>query len=317
MSEYIWNLIDDDCSSLGDWLDLDSGGGESSQATYDGRSCFKLDSGASEGGVAELVKSLSFAGKKATIDVTMNHAALGTRGNQDHVMLYIGGTKTYGYPNVLIYFASDGLFVHDDGSIVEIGTNIVQADAWQEWRFIIDWSSQTLDVYLDNELVTSGVSCILTSDGSGVGMRQYGDTTTNRITYIDGISVTDGEFLPVEYSYRLGASPGTAIQLYPEWDYSKGKKQIKTETRLKGGGLLDYKWGDYDRISFSAELVPSSEASIVNSWWDSRTKLQFFISSGSSIDVTSVMLMNKDTPLGQLNKPYTDLCKGSIILEGY
>lgn len=118
-------------------------------------------------------------------------------------------------------------------------------------------------------------------------------------------------------TFELGISSATAVTLYPEWDYWEGEKQIRTEMRAKSGRLRLYKWYDYEKISFSNNWVPASDAAVVNSWWDSNTKLLFFITSGSATEVHSVMLMNDDTPLAAYNKPYNNYFKGKIELEGY
>ncbi|NIP50488.1 MAG: hypothetical protein GWN13_00650, partial [Phycisphaerae bacterium] len=58
-------------------------------------------------------------------------------------------------------------------------------------------------------------------------------------------------------------------------------------------------------------------ASIVNSWWSSRAELLYFVTSDTMTDVYSVMIMNKENPLGGYNKPYDTYRKGKLILESY
>ena len=118
-------------------------------------------------------------------------------------------------------------------------------------------------------------------------------------------------------TYELGISSADAVTLYPEWDYSKGEKQVRTETRAKSGRLRVYKWYDYEKISFQNNWVPASDAALVNSWWDSNTKLLLLITSDSVTEVHSVMIMNDETPLAAYNKPYIEYFKGKIELEGY
>ena len=65
------------------------------------------------------------------------------------------------------------------------------------------------------------------------------------------------------------------------------------------------------------EFVPSSEAGIINEWWDDGEKLILFITSGSATEVHSVQIANGDKPFSKFSKPYDNLYKGVIELEGY
>lgn len=118
-------------------------------------------------------------------------------------------------------------------------------------------------------------------------------------------------------TYELGISSADAVTLYPEWDYFKGERQVRTEHRSKSGKLKLYKWYDFEKISFQNNWVTASNAALVNSWWDSNTELLFLITSDSTTEVHSVMIMNDETPMAAYNKPYNDHFKGKIELEGY
>jgi len=107
------------------------------------------------------------------------------------------------------------------------------------------------------------------------------------------------------------------VTFYPEWDYSQGERQVRTEHRSKSGKLKLYKWYDYDKISFQANWVPASDAALVNSWWDSNAELYFYVTSSTHTEVHSVMLINDETPMANYNKPYNNYFKGKIELEGY
>lgn len=118
-------------------------------------------------------------------------------------------------------------------------------------------------------------------------------------------------------TYRLGITSADAIQLYPEWNFKLGKKQIRNQHRARSASLFIYKWSDYHRISFNVDKVAAADAIIINSWWDTNQELVFFVDSGGGSDVRSVILTNNETPLNQFPKPYNNLYKGSILLEGY
>jgi len=118
-------------------------------------------------------------------------------------------------------------------------------------------------------------------------------------------------------TYELGITSVDAVQLYPAWDYSNGDTMTKSQHRTRSGNLYQYKWNDYKKISFKASWVNSSTSSIVNSWWSSQAKLIWFVADGATVDVTSVMILNKDAPFQQNVKPYTEYWQGVIELEEY
>lgn len=118
-------------------------------------------------------------------------------------------------------------------------------------------------------------------------------------------------------TFELGTSSADAIQLYPEYDYKDATKLIESKHRTKSGAQYSYRWADYERFEFSLEYVSEANASIINSWWNSRTELLYFISSGGSTDVYSVMIMNNENPLDGYIKPYDSYRSGKLILESY
>ena len=113
----------------------------------------------------------------------------------------------------------------------------------------------------------------------------------------------------------LFPSSGNHVDLYPEWDVKNESRKIEDKHRVRSGGSYTYKWGDYFREKFSLTDVNSSDACIINSWWNTNTDLLFTTDSGTTVN--SVHIENKKTPLGQYMEPYDSLFKGTIELEGY
>lgn len=116
-------------------------------------------------------------------------------------------------------------------------------------------------------------------------------------------------------SYLLFPSSGNHVTLEPEWDFDRKDTMMKNEHVTRSGKRYVYKWGSYVKFSFGIDFVDSATASMINSWWITNTKLMFKSTSESS--VYSVMLTASDLPIGQYHKPYTDLFKGKIDLQGY
>lgn len=116
-------------------------------------------------------------------------------------------------------------------------------------------------------------------------------------------------------SWLLFPSSGNHVTLEPEWNFARRDKKEETVHRTRAGKRYTYKWGSYYAFKFGLEHVSSSTAAIVNSWWVTNTKLLFMESGGTQ--VFSVVLTNKELPLGQFNRPYNDHYTGTIELEGY
>lgn len=116
--------------------------------------------------------------------------------------------------------------------------------------------------------------------------------------------------------YQLGPTSATAIELFPGDAFENGKVMEVERNRSSTGYLYQHIQGTYRRITVPIDLMPSSDAAIVNSWWLSQTKLRFFQTSGTTA-VYSCMIMGEEQPMNQMNKPYDDRYKGTILLEGY
>lgn len=118
--------------------------------------------------------------------------------------------------------------------------------------------------------------------------------------------------------FELGVSSSDAITIEPkQGSYLIEDEQIRADTRTRGGKKYEYKWGEFTRIGFEVEFITNSDRDTINDWFDNRTELLFFITSGGTTEVHSVMIMNNKSPISKLVKPYTDQWMGNINLETY
>ena len=90
---------------------------------------------------------------------------------------------------------------------------------------------------------------------------------------------------------------------------------MESEHRTRGGKLYRYKWGGYSQWQFSVSFVNSSDAAIVNSWWNTNTELLFM--DENTTQVYSVLMMNGEAPLTSMVMPHMDQFKGTINLSTY
>lgn len=190
--------LDDDCTSLADWADVVFGGiteysvrPEATQTTYDGKSCFRLFGGTAD--LAEsvgirLMRNMGSFGSFTTFEISVYHDLVGSSFS-DGFMLYIFNGATYFHAT----FTTGGLKIYDGASHNEVGTDLVSLDTWQDWKFIINWAAQTVDVYLDDVLQASGVDCsaasATTSGTVYIDQFSYAGGVNSCSTYIDSIQI--------------------------------------------------------------------------------------------------------------------------------
>jgi hypothetical protein len=116
-------------------------------------------------------------------------------------------------------------------------------------------------------------------------------------------------------SFLLFPSSGNHVSIDPEWNFTRKDQKVENEHIARSGKRYVYKWGSYYHTTFDLTFVSSSTMAIINSWWQTNTKLMFVDSGGAQI--YSVMLIGKELPIGMYQKPYTDLYRGKIELQGY
>ena len=199
------DIDDEDMADISDWGATDSGTGATTQVTFDSKSCMKCTSGATAGGVnySYRTQDVGTFGVRVVLSVNLYCDLLGAVADTNYFEMSAYGGAT----RACFRFASDGLFINDGTSDVEVGTNLIVQDTWQEWTFDINYTAETVDVYLDGILKASDVDCSWASAaGSGlVVLMQRGKTITNALSYIDwfkaGSDVTSNPNFPNLQSY--------------------------------------------------------------------------------------------------------------------
>lgn len=244
----------DDCSSLTGWTVHELFGGAVSQVTFDSKSCFKcqcdFSEGASEAGVE---KDFGAFANPHTIEFSLYHDVLGTRGDADGVRL-IWEDDSYWF---FLYFSTDGVEYYDGASYNLIDADAVKQDTWQTWRVVVDGTN--FDIYLyepDSGVWTKIGSGTKGGDSTTSGkwqFRQYG-FAHDTITYIDFIKEEDAKCPPDlscysesttkqqgSYSLKgLGLATGSLNETLtrtvdPTIDLS-GKNRIKLQIRASRTG---------------------------------------------------------------------------------
>ena len=199
-----WDLLDEDCSDISDWVDDDNLNGVS-EVSPAGQ--FRFDANTS--GVNNYARRNRDVGSYTntfTLEIELYHDDIGTLSDSDTFRLDCWRTLEYFNAN----FASDGLFIFDtDSGNTEVGTNLVKEGGsaeWQTWRFLITFGvvgDGTCDVYLNDsthnwEKVGTGIPCsneAVKLDGV-IDIYQLGTTTNDMVSHIDYIKIATGLYVP-------------------------------------------------------------------------------------------------------------------------
>jgi hypothetical protein len=257
-----------DCSDISGWVDEDSGDGVSDQTTFDGRSVFSFDNGsAGAGNDAERKEEVTGGGGfgvRATATIRVYCSDIGAQADGDVFNIEFDDGATA----CRIQLAIDGIFVDDGAAWNEVGTDLVVEDTWQEWTFDINWTAKTVDIYLDGIQVGNDVDCSRTafSVTGQIGLRQDGDTTANRKSYVDmiragtglttGHGFTDGTVLSNATFGQTGdiewMAPGDDVKTFIQGQHGyayRFKPQVTMDAEVEVSAMTVYApWNDIKNI---------------------------------------------------------------------
>ncbi|GEM_PF-2921839 len=186
------DVADDDFESLTGWTNQDNNG-TTTQETFEGRETFKLTvATAGSGNKAEVVKDFGTISQSFTAEVRTYFDLIGTISDDDVFYFIIDNSDIL----LKCEFRSGGLHISDGATSNEVGTDIVDMDTWTVWRFVVDGytpGSETVDVYKDGVLISTGVDCSNPGITDGeVTLSQHGGTTDGVTSYADFLKISDG-----------------------------------------------------------------------------------------------------------------------------
>lgn len=217
-----WDLLDEDCSSFASppvvWGDSDYANSESTEVTFDNKSCFKFN-GNTAANPNYSLRNTDFGNTPNvfTVELAWYHNTLGTISNSDHVSWTVG----HGGERLRVRHGTDGLIITDtDLGDIGVGTNLVKfggSAEWQIWRILVTFTTTpgegVCDIYLYDsthnwELVGDGIAC--SHEGSGgsydsgvIYLSNSGYTINDMISHIDYIKIVTGLYAP-RYCYFSG-----------------------------------------------------------------------------------------------------------------
>jgi hypothetical protein len=262
------DIDDEDMAVITDWTDGDAGTGVSTQETFDSKSCMKLDSGGTNGGYANRNQDIGTFGARSVFSISIYLDSVGTAANSDLFELQCHN-GTY---RLVASFYSDGLYIYNSGTNVEVGANLTAQDVWQEWTFDVNWTTARVDVYLNGGLVGSNIDCSLASaTASGTVSFQAYRTTAQIVAYInwfkagsDFTVLQSGQVRAAQTSLTISGLGGNLLQNSDFETWSAGSSAAPDGWTITGTGSTVAREGTEIKIgTYSAKVVSdSSSASI-------------------------------------------------------
>ena len=199
-----WDLLNEDCSDISDWSDLDSGNGVS-EVSPAGQ--FRMDCNLhTTSNYAWRYRDIGSFPNTFTIEIKVYHDDIYTNNSNNFEISCKQSDE-----QILIKFSTTGLLIYDtDSGNTEVGTDLVKEGGsaeWQTWRFLVTFTETTgdgtCDVYLtdsthNKEKVGTSINCSDESSGTdGVtNLLQVGIDIDNMLTHIDYIKIATGLHTP-------------------------------------------------------------------------------------------------------------------------
>jgi hypothetical protein len=279
------DILNEDCSDISDWTDNDNVNGVS-EVSPAGQ--FRMDANNHANFcIASRYRVLSSVPNLFTLEISLNHTALGTIANTDYFRLSFAKTGW----SLVPYFASDGLFIAGTGGgIFEVETNLVSTGTQQIWRFQVDCttpSTATVEVFL-NTVSQGTVDCSYTGTIFGnkyIVIAQNGQTTDNMLTHIEHIKIGTGFG---EFPATLSLSD--SFTLSDEFSrVASFEREFNDSLNLSEGTTLD---PTYDLASI--EITPYSGIMIVNSSQQVNAITHYNFSSNTNI--TNIATWSSSNP---------------------
>lgn len=186
------------------------------------------------------------------------------------------------------------------------------------WMWRTSAAATTSGYILKITQAGSNVLAHVFSLGTGYVPKLYNATSSicnNNSAFTIRIEQPDiiGEFYYVAMPH-VGLADGY-LDVNPEWDIALDSEKIENRHRAKSGKQYVYKWGRFDSVKFSLTYVNSQARNIINnSYWNNNARVLFGMEDGSII--VEGMVGGSKPPINSYQKPYLNLWKGKIDLEG-
>lgn len=119
-------------------------------------------------------------------------------------------------------------------------------------------------------------------------------------------------------SMRLGPT-GSLVTIVPEYSFAIAKTKEEARHRAHSGKLYQYLFNVYSKFEIPLNWVSSSDRTLMNSWWETNTNLEFYDDvEGAPSSFFDVRITNDIDPFPSFVRPYfQEFYEGTLVLEEY
>jgi len=191
------SIFNEDCADISDWDDHDYGEGESSQITFDGKSCFKFFVDTLGGAASRYRKENSISTiNDYILDINFYLEDLHKYSSGPHIDFQIQGInyRFYAYLLSLEEDTINKIRIYDD---VDGNTDVsmtINKGSWYNIKFKVHDNQELVDIYLNNQFIQGNIKCKSSTAVAGrmyiSSLFQFADTVT---FYIDHFKISAGE----------------------------------------------------------------------------------------------------------------------------
>lgn len=103
--------------------------------------------------------------------------------------------------------------------------------------------------------------------------------------------------------------------LHPNWDYTENEEIIKHLHTTIGGQTSQFKYANLFKFEIGLFAIPTSQANLINYWWNDKLNLVYRPDTSDSNLVYIVRLVNQSKPLDTFVEVNQDLLLGTLQLE--
>jgi len=203
-----WDLLDEDCSDISDWVDGDTNTAVS-EVSPAGQFRFDTNAGAAGNAVARRYRDIGDTPNTFTFEIKFYHDDIGSALTDGFYFDVRQADEI-----LRVQFNANKITILDtDSGTTEVGTDLVLEGGsaeWQTWRFVVTYGTVgdgVCDVYLNDTTHTSGAwskvgaaipcSLVATVTDGFIYLLQQGYITDNMLTHIDYIKMATGLYAPI------------------------------------------------------------------------------------------------------------------------
>ena len=106
------------------------------------------------------------------------------------------------------------------------------------------------------------------------------------------------------------------LTVYPDWSLLTRERATALQHRTREGLLQRFRWSSAFEFQLPLRWLSSSEAGMLNWWWEGQMNLAFTLDTSDTESVFICRIVKPSQPVGKRMRPYPDRWAGRLELAG-